>query len=149
MKLSINSLPALLAAAALLSACNGLSDEAKEMVGVYYQTAISENEPVMELNDDGTCVIHAIKPGVMSYTVNGTWNVEDDSLKIETDGKVASVTGDTTTIRIGAIPETKSYAIADFNGLSLTLKQGGVDYLYQRRGHNEELEKSNAENAAK
>lgn len=137
----------LLAAATACVGCNGLSDRAEEMTGVYYQTSVSENEPVMELNDDGSCVIHAIKPGVMSYTVNGTWNVEDDSLMIETDGRVASVTGDTTVVKIGAIPDRKSYAIADFNGLSLTLHREGNDYIYVRRGHNAELEQQAEEQA--
>lgn len=122
-----------------LMACSGLSDRAKEMVGDYYQTTISENEPVMELKDDGSCVIHAIKPGVLSYTVNGEWNVKDDSLTIETDGIVASVTGDTTMVKIGTIPESRSYYISDFNGLSLTLRRDGNDYIYVRRGHIEEL----------
>ncbi|MCM1349294.1 MAG: lipocalin family protein [Firmicutes bacterium] len=127
-----------------MAACNGLSDRAKEMVGVYYQTAVSENEPVMELNDDGTCVIHAIKPGVLSYTVNGTWNVENDSLLIYTDGVVASVSGDTTQVRVGSIPAEKSYKISDFNELTLTLRRDGNDYTYVRRGHNAELEKQEA-----
>lgn len=126
---------ALLAATAALTACNHLSNEAREMVGDYYLTAVSENEPVMELRDDGTCTLHAIKPGVMSYTVNGEWNVESDSLIIMTDGKVASLEGDTSVVRIGAIPPRKSYAITDFNGLNLTLNQEGNDYMYQRRGH--------------
>lgn len=137
----------LFAAATAFVGCNGLSDRAEGMTGVYYQTSVSENEPVMELNDDGSCVIHAIKPGVMSYTVNGTWNVEDDSLMIETDGRVASVTGDTTVVKIGAIPAKKSYAIADFNGLSLTLHRDGNDYIYVRRGHNAELEQQAEEQA--
>lgn len=134
---------ALIALTAILSACNGLSSKAKEMVGVYYLTAISENEPVMELNDDGTCIVHAIKPGVLSYTVNGEWNVEGDSLIIETDGKVASVEGDTSVVRVGKIPLRKSYEIGAFNGLSLTLHQEGNDYIYVRRGHNAELENKN------
>ncbi len=125
-----------------VTGCNRLSEEARQMTGVYYQTAVSENEPVMELNDNGSCTVHAIKPGVMSYTVNGTWNVENDSLLIETEGVAASVTGDTTVIRIGRIPTRISYAIADFNGLSLTLRRDGNDYVYVRRGHNEELEKA-------
>ncbi len=125
--------------AAATSSCSHLSSEAKEMIGVYYQPAISENEPVMELNDDGTCVIHAIKPEVMSYTVNGKWNVVNDSLLIETDGVVAEVTGDTTQVSVGNIPTHISYAITSFNGLTLTLNREGADYAYSRRGHNEDL----------
>ena len=109
------------------------------MVGTYYQTAISETEPVMELNEDGSCTIHAIKSDVMSYTVNGEWNVENDSLVIDTDGVAASVTGDTTVVRVGTIPTHVSYAISSFNGLTLTLNRGGTDYSYVRRGQNEEI----------
>lgn len=139
----MNTITKSLAAVALLGvfiACSGLSDRAKQMTGLYFQTTISENEPVMELNPDGSCTIHAIKPGVLSYTVNGTWNVEGDSLIIDTDRRVASVTGDTTVVRVGAIPSHVSYEIADFNGLSLTLRRDGNDYLYVRRGHNLEIE---------
>lgn len=130
-----NAYFAAVASLLLLGSCSGLSDRAEEMVGVYYQSAISENEPVMELNDDGSCVIHAIKPGVMSYTVNGQWNVEGDSLLIETDGVVASVTGDTTLVKVGSIPGRKSYFISGFNGLTLSLRRDGNDYTYSRRGH--------------
>lgn len=136
---TISKASVLLAAAVLATGCSHLSDEAKEMIGTYYQTAISETEPVMELNEDGSCTIHAIKPDVMSYTVNGEWNVENDSLVIDTDGVAASVTGDTTVVRVGTIPTHVSYAISSFNGLTLTLNRGGTDYSYVRRGHNEEI----------
>lgn len=124
--------------------CSGLSSRAKEMVGVYYQPTISENEPVMELEGDGSCIIHAIKPGVLSYTVRGEWNVEDDSLLITTEGVVDHVNGDTTVVRIGAIPTRMGYAIADYNGLSLTLTREGNDYLYVRRGHNSDIDDSSS-----
>ena len=127
---------------ALFSGCSGLSSRAKEMVGVYYQPTVSENEPVMELEDNGSCVLHAIKPGVLSYTVRGEWNVEGDSLIITTDGTVDRVKGDTTVVRIGTIPSNISYAIADYNVLSLTLTRDGNDYVYVRRGHNSELDGS-------
>ncbi len=139
---NLSKITFLLAVAAVASSCNHLSDQAKDMVGVYYQPAISENEPIMELNDDGTCIVHAIKPNVMSYTVNGQWNVENDSLMIETDGKVAEIAGDTTQVTVGEIPLRISYAITSFNGLTLTLNREGADYAYSRRGHNEELENS-------
>jgi len=133
-------LPALLAILVSLAGCAGLSERAEEMIGVYYQPTVSENEPIMELESDGSCIIHAIKPGVLSYTVRGKWNVEDDSLLIITDGVVDKVNGDTTVVHIGAIPTRMGYAITDYNGLSLTLNRDGNDYLYVRRGHNSELE---------
>lgn len=127
----------MLMGAASFTACNHLSSKAQEMIGDYYLTAVSENEPVMELKADGSCTVHAIKPGIMSYTVNGEWNVNADSLIIQTDGKVASLEGDTSVVRIGTIPSRMSYAITDFTGLTLTLNQEGNDYQYQRRGHME------------
>ncbi|MDE6324187.1 MAG: hypothetical protein K2L46_01150 [Paramuribaculum sp.] len=135
MKTSLNLFSAILLFC-VTTACNHLSDEAENMIGNYYLTTVSENEPVMELKSDGTCILHAIKPGVLSYTVNGQWNVERDSLLITTDGKAASVTGDTTLVRIGRIPTEKSYAIAGFNGLSLTLTQDGNEYVFTRRVQN-------------
>lgn len=133
MKTFLKILPAIILSC-LSASCNHLSDEAKEMIGNYYLTTVSENEPLMELNSDGTCVLHAIKPGVLSYTVNGHWDVENDSLLISTDGKAASVSGDTTLVRIGQIPTKKGYAIAGFNGFSLTLTQDGNEYVFARRG---------------
>lgn len=127
----------LLASSTALSGCSHLSSEAKEMVGDYYLTAVSENEPVMELRKDGTCTLHAIKPDVMSYMVNGEWNVKSDSLIIETEGKADKIEGDTTMAHVGKIPLRISFAVADFNGISLTLRRDGADYVYQRRGHAE------------
>lgn len=134
------------AGAILLSACNHLSREAKEIAGNYYLTSISEDEPVMELNTDGSCRIHAIKPGVMSYTVDGTWNVDDNEILIKTDGVPSSVTGDTTVVRVGRIPQEITYKIATFTGHSLTLHRDGNDYLYVRRGHYDSLEDSDKQN---
>lgn len=138
---TISRFTLMLLAAAMTMSCSHLSDKAEDMVGNYYQTAISENEPVMELNDDGTCTIHAIKPNVMSYEVKGEWNVENDSLLIETDGVASNVVGDTTVVRVGNIPTHMSYAITSFNGLTLTLNRDGTDYSYVRRGHSENLDK--------
>lgn len=123
-----------------LHACSGLSSRAKQMTGDYYLPSVSENEPVMELNPSGKCVLHAIKPDVMSYTVEGKWNVKDDSLIIKTEGKAQNVTGDTTVVRVGNIPTHISYFISDFNEHTLTLQRDGNDYVYSRRGHRTDLE---------
>lgn len=142
MKSIISKLLLFAAGAAMLSACNHLSSEAKEIAGNYYLTSISEDEPVMELNTDGSCRIHAIKPGVMSYTVDGEWNVEDNEIRIKTEGVPSSVKGDTTIVRVGRIPDEITYKIASFTGHSLTLRRDGNDYMYVRRGHYESLEDS-------
>lgn len=114
-----------------LAGCNGLSSEAKEMVGDYYNIELSETEPVMELNANGKCVLRAIKPGVLTYTVDGRWNVENDTLFISTDGMVDEAKGDTTLI--GRVAEKMAKAVVNYNGLTLTLRSDGNDYVYTRR----------------
>lgn len=148
MKSKISKFLLIAAGVILLTACNHLSREAKKIAGNYYLTSISEDEPVMELNTDGSCRIHAIKPGVMSYTVDGTWNVEDNEIRIKTEGVLSSVTGDTTIVRVGRIPTEITYKIATFTGHSLTLRRDGNDYMYVRRGHYDSLEDSDKHSRA-
>lgn len=121
-----------LAAAALLaSSCSGLSKEAKQIVGTYYNTELSQTEPVMVLKKDAACVITAIKPGVLTYSVEGKWNVENDSLIISLDPSTMKFEGDSTLI--GSIPARVAQKVASHNEFSLQLENGGVSYLYQRR----------------
>ena len=75
------------------------------MVGEYYIPEISEDDPVMELNSNGTCLFRAIKPGVLTYVVRGTWNVVNDSLTVQLDPTTLEWEGDS--LSIGEIP-TKS-----------------------------------------
>lgn len=49
----------------LATSCGDLSSEAKQIVGNYIIPEISQTEPVMELKRDATCVVRAIKPGVL------------------------------------------------------------------------------------
>lgn len=115
----------------LLCACNHLTREAKEIVGVYYNPEISQTEPIMELNRDGSCVITAIKPGVLTYSVEGEWNVERDSLTMELDPSTVKSEGDSTLI--GSIPAHFARKVISFTDYDLQLEQDGVTYLYQRR----------------
>lgn len=85
----------------------------------------------MELNANGKCVLRAIKPGVLTYTVDGRWNVENDTLFISTDGMVDEAKGDTTLI--GRVAEKMAKAVVNYNGLTLTLRSDGNDYVYTRR----------------
>lgn len=119
-----------------LSSCSGLSSKAKEMVGDYYINEVSTDEPVMQLKKNGTVIQRAIMPGVLSYSVKGKWNVVDDSLVIKNDPTPIDVEGDSTLI--GVIPERMSKAVVAFTGSSLTLRSGGADYVYYRRGHIDE-----------
>ena len=114
----------------LMASCSGLSDEARGMVGDYYIPELSSDEPIMELNDDGSCVVHAIKKDVLSYSVKGEWNVLNDSLIMELDPATLAWEGDSALI--GDIPVRMAKRVTDFNGLSLTLTVGGVDYVYFR-----------------
>lgn len=50
------------------------------MVGKYYIPAISDTRPLIELNADNRSVIRAIRPGEISFFVEGEWHVEGDSL---------------------------------------------------------------------
>ncbi len=124
-------LPALVLAIAATS-CSGLSKEAKEMVGEYYIDEVSIDSPVLVLKSNGTVVQRAIKPGVLSYSVKGKWNVEHDSLIIKNDTVPFDIEGDSTLI--GEIPQRMSKAVVAFNGITLTLRSGGADYVYFRRG---------------
>ncbi len=120
------------AATVVLAACSHLSDEAKEMIGVYYIPEISATTPQLELNSNGTCVVHAMRSGQISYQVNGRWNVVNDSLLLKLDPEAISWEGDST--QIGNIPEQLEYKIREFNGVTLTLLKNNLPYVYFRRG---------------
>lgn len=101
------------------------------MVGEYYIPEISEDDPVMELNSDGTCLFRAIKPGVLTYVVRGTWNVVNDSLTAQLDPATLEWEGDS--LSIGEIPVKSSRHIVMFNDLNLELENEGIHYMYHRR----------------
>ncbi len=126
----------LMASATITTGCHRLSSEAKQMIGDYYITDISNDLPVLELKSNGSVVQRAIKPGVLTYSVKGRWNVVNDSLVIfDNDTIPFDIEGDSTLI--GDIPQRSSKAIVNFNGTSLTLRHDGADYVYYRRGHRE------------
>lgn len=115
----------------LFASCSRLSREAKEIVGTYYNTELSQTEPVMELHKNASCLIRAIKPGVLTYSVEGTWNVKNDSLIINLDPATVNAEGDTTLI--GHIPDRVAQKVIGHTDFSLQLETGGISYLYQRR----------------
>lgn len=117
---------------AICCSCNSLSDEAKEMVGTYYIDEVSTDEPVLVLRKDGTVMQRAIKPGVLKYTVEGEWNVLRDTLFIKNNVKPIDIEGDASLV--GDISEKRALPVVNFNGLTLTLRNGGADYVYRRRG---------------
>lgn len=125
-------LPTALATASLLTAsCSKLSPEAREIVGSYYNGELSQTEPVLELKADGTCLVRAIRPGVLTYSVEGTWNVVNDSLLMTLDP--ATVATDGPIDLIGKIPEHYASKIVDHTDFNIQLEQGGATYLYHRQ----------------
>lgn len=114
----------------VVASCGNLSREAKKIIGEYMIPEISQTEPVMELNRDATCVVRAIKPGVLSYSVEGTWNVENDSLIMVLDSSTLKAEGDT--LMIGEIPSRSARRIMEFSDFSLQLENEGVVYYYKR-----------------
>ena len=122
---------ALVAAAMMLAACSSLSPEAKEIVGVYFNPELSQTDPVMELHEDATCVVRAIKPGVLTYSVCGTWNVKNDSIVFLLDPTTVKSEGESTLI--GDIPSRYSRRVVEHNDFNLQLEQDGIVYLYHRR----------------
>lgn len=118
-------------ATAFLTSCNKLSDQAMEIVGTYYNTELSQTEPVMELRPDATCLIRAIRPGVLTYSVEGEWNVENDSLVIILQPETLKWKGDS--VMIGEIPLRNARKIANHSDFSLQLEQGGATYVFKRQ----------------
>lgn len=114
-----------------MTSCSHLSKEAKQIVGTYYNPELSQTDPVMRLNKDASCVITAIKPGVLTYSVDGKWNVINDSLIVELSPETLKFDGDSTLI--GAIPQRVARKVISHNDFSLQLESGGVSYLFQRR----------------
>lgn len=118
-------------AAAGLTACGGMSDRAREIAGVYYIPEVSEDTPLLELDTDGSCLVRAVKPGVLTYEVPGKWDVLRDSLIIHTDASKLKFMGDSTLI--GHVAKVIAKRVSGFNGISLTLAKGGIEYVYHRR----------------
>lgn len=113
------------------TSCHRLSKQAKAMIGNYYIPEISEDDPLLELRSDATCTIRAIKPSVLTYAVDGTWDVVDDSIVATLKPETLKSEGDTTLI--GEIPIKYARKITGFNGLTLTIEKDGVHYVYHRR----------------
>lgn len=114
----------------LTVSCGDLSSEAKKIAGDYIIPEVSQTEPVMELNRDATCVVRAIKPGVLSYSVEGTWNVTGDSLVMTLDRSTLKAEGDT--MLIGDIPHYSARRIVEASEFSLQLENDGVVYYYKK-----------------
>lgn len=126
-------IPVLAIATLVLNACGGMSRQAKEMVGDYYNQQLSAELPIFELKPDGTSVVRNIDPGVLLMEVDGTWEVTGDSLVINNDLSRIRLKGDTSIV--GEIAPRMSRRITYRDEHSMTLSQDNIDYLYVRRPH--------------
>ncbi|MCH5245516.1 MAG: membrane lipoprotein lipid attachment site-containing protein [Muribaculaceae bacterium] len=115
----------------LLSGCNKLTPEAKKMIGDYYIPEISLGTPILRLNGDGSCTITAVKPNVLTYSVEGDWNVKNDSLLLNLNPDKITWEGDSSLI--DNIPARKTYYVVSFNDITLRLEREGLIYDLHRR----------------
>ncbi|MDE6416650.1 MAG: hypothetical protein K2K68_06465 [Duncaniella sp.] len=121
---------AILAASAAV-ACSPISDEAEKIVGKYYIPEVSDTTPLMELNPDGSCTVRAIRPDVLTYSVEGRWDVKRDSLLIKLDPATLQWEGDRELI--GDIPDRLGKKVLSFVNNQLSLESDGINYVYQLR----------------
>lgn len=116
----------------LLAACGGLSEQEEKMVGKYYIPALSDTNPLIELNADRTSVLRAIRPGDITYSVTGVWKVENDSLIIESDSTSITIEDGDPGL-VGYVSRRVAYPIKDFNESTLSIQRQGITYDYHRR----------------
>lgn len=116
----------------LLAACGGLSEQEEKMIGKYYIPALSDTNPLIELNSDRTSVLRAIRPGDITYSVTGVWKVENDSLIIESDSTSITIEDGDPGL-VGHVSRRVAYPIKDFNESTLSIQRQGITYDYHRR----------------
>lgn len=116
----------------LLSACGGMTDREKQMVGKYYIPAVSDTNPLIELNADGTSVLRAIRPGDITYSVTGTWHADEDSLIIVNDSTSITIEDGDPGL-VGHVTRRVAYPISSFNESTLSIERQGIVYDYHRR----------------
>ena len=126
---------AILAASIATAGCNRLSPKAEAIAGNYYIPEISEEEPLLELRRYATLTLRAIKPGVLTYSIDGTWDVAEgataDSLVAMLDPATLKWNGDSSLI--GDIPRRYAKRITEISDLTITIEKEGVAYVYHRR----------------
>lgn len=121
----------------LLCSCGGLSRQAKEIVGDYYNTQLSSELPIFELKEDGTSVVRNIAPDVLVMEVDGTWDVVGDSLVIVNNLNSIRLKGDTSIV--GEIAPRMTRKISAHDDHTLTLGKDNIDYLYMRHANGNNL----------
>ena len=119
-------------ALALLVSSGGRTDQEKSMIGKYYISAVSDTHPLLELNDGNMAVVRAIRPGELSFSVEGVWHVRNDSLVI--DNVVSSIAiEDGDPALVGNVAEHLAWPIMHYDDTMLRIERGGVIYDYHRR----------------
>lgn len=114
-----------------LVGCGGLSSREKKLVGKYYNTELSDTRPVLELNADRTAVRRGIGAGI-TYSVSGTWKVDDDSIIIQCDSTSITIEeGDPGLV--GHINPRKTIPLSGFSENNLEVREKGGVYVYQHR----------------
>lgn len=127
----MNKVLSIAAVSCLCMSCGNLSPEAKKMTGDYYNTQISSELPVFELNGDGTCIVRNIHPDVLMMEVAGTWNVENDSLVIVNDLASIKTKGDASIM--GDVVPRLTRKVVSHDKSVLILEKDGIEYLYSRK----------------
>lgn len=122
---------AVVVAAALSTSCHRLSKQAREIVGTYYIPEISNDIPLLELRDDATITVRAVKPEVLTYSLDGVWNVVNDSIVAKLDPSTLKWEGDSTLI--GNLPADYRRRIEEHTSQSLTIERDGITYIYKRK----------------
>ena len=120
-----------LLSAPLAIACSPISDEAEKIAGKYYIPEVSDTTPLMELRTDGTCVVSAIRQDVLTYSVEGHWDVKRDSLLIALIPSTLQWEGDENLI--GDIPVRLGKKVLSFTNGQLSLESEGINYVYHLR----------------
>ncbi len=132
----LRDLPGLLPVCAFallsLAACNGLSVREKELVGKYYNTALSDMKPEIELNSDRSAVVRALRPGDLVYSVKARWEATEDSLIIRPD-TVSIVVEEGDPAAVGHVPARLAWPIVKYNDQTLTLIRNRNTIDYRRR----------------
>ena len=114
------------------AACNGLSDHEKDLVGNYYNTALSDMKPAIELRKDRTATIRAIRPGDLTYSVSARWEASEDSLIMIPDATSIIVEeGDPGAV--GNVAPRLAWPIVKCNEQTLTLVRENNTIDYKRR----------------
>lgn len=120
------------AALALLGSCGGMTDQEKAMIGKYYISAVSDTHPLLELGEDNKAVVRAIRPGELSFSVEGVWHVRNDSLVIDNDvSSIAIEEGDPSLV--GTVAEHVGWPITHYDETTLRIERAGIIYDYHRR----------------